>query len=284
MYSIVIPLYNKERSVASTIESVLKQSISDFELIIVNDGSTDSSLYIVNSIKDPRIRIINKRNQGVSSARNVGIRASKGVFVAFLDADDLWDRDYLTVMDGLIMDFPNASVYCCKYSINSIMTDESALQNRINRGTIDDYFASSSDAPLFQTSGVIVKRQCFNEVGYFNTKLVRGEDREMWIRLAKKYLLAYEPTALVVYNLNSENRACSNTPPLDSFYYETRLFGRSKYEKKYFLKFAEIILLEMFHSKKYYSMFVLLLKYNLYTPRVLFNILSRRIGLKSFLL
>lgn len=92
-FSIVIPLYNKEKSITTTINSVLNQTCGDFELIIVNDGSTDTSLEIVQSIKDERIRIINQKNGGVSSARNQGIIEAKFDWIAFLDADDLWEKD-----------------------------------------------------------------------------------------------------------------------------------------------------------------------------------------------
>jgi len=91
MFSVVIPLYNKERSVKNTIESVLNQTFQDFEVIVVNDGSTDNSLEVVKSFNDERIRIINQKNSGVSSARNRGIKEAKYEWIAFLDADDLWE-------------------------------------------------------------------------------------------------------------------------------------------------------------------------------------------------
>lgn len=95
LFSVIIPLFNAERYIRDTIQSVLEQSERRFELIVVNDGSTDASLSIVQSIKDDRIRIINKKNTGVSDTRNEGMRKARGEFVAFLDADDFWFPNHL---------------------------------------------------------------------------------------------------------------------------------------------------------------------------------------------
>ena len=94
-FSIIIPLYNKENEMRRTIKSVLAQSYGDFELLIVNDGSTDNSVEIVNEFNDTRIKLLNQANRGVSSARNYGIKSSKHEYIALLDADDFWGKDYL---------------------------------------------------------------------------------------------------------------------------------------------------------------------------------------------
>ena len=92
MISVVIPLYNKEKYIKRAIESVLNQTFQKFEIIVVNDGSTDKSAEIVQNIKDPRIRLINQKNAGVSAARNRGIQEAKYEYIAFLDADDFWEK------------------------------------------------------------------------------------------------------------------------------------------------------------------------------------------------
>jgi len=94
-FSVVIPLYNKEKDVLKTIQSVLKQSHSKFEIIIVDDGSTDSSIEIIKNIKDERIRLFSKKNEGVSIARNYGVEKATTEFIAFLDADDYWHPNHL---------------------------------------------------------------------------------------------------------------------------------------------------------------------------------------------
>ena len=115
MISVVIPLYNKESTIQATIASVLKQSFIKFELIIVDDGSTDNS---VNLIKDTfnnndNLRILSQKNQGVSVARNTGVENAKHNLIAFLDGDDLWESTYLENMFKLYLKFPKAGMYCC---------------------------------------------------------------------------------------------------------------------------------------------------------------------------
>ena len=113
MISVIIPLYNKEHFVAKTIESVLAQTYKDYELIIVNDGSTDHSADVVSTFSDARIRYEEQANGGVSSARNHGLRMAKGEFVAFLDADDTWYPDFLEQMMRLYTAYPDYSFFCC---------------------------------------------------------------------------------------------------------------------------------------------------------------------------
>jgi len=108
MISVVIPLYNKEDCVFNALQSVLNQSFVDFEVIVVDDGSVDSSPKIVSSISDKRIRLISKKNGGPSSARNLGIKEAKNEYIAFLDADDLWAPMFLQEMVDLIHRFPDA--------------------------------------------------------------------------------------------------------------------------------------------------------------------------------
>ena len=120
--SIIIPLYNKAQSITHTLDSVLAQTYTDYEVIIVNDGSTDDSGEVVEQyIKNhPQlqsiIHLINKANGGVSSARNAGIRAARTEFVALLDGDDIWDSLFLEEQVRLIQDFPNAGIYGVNYA------------------------------------------------------------------------------------------------------------------------------------------------------------------------
>ena len=94
MFSIIIPLYNKQESVTASVQSILDQTFQEFEIVVVNDGSTDASVERLKEIEDPRIRLIEQQNQGVSVARNTGIAHACNRYIAFLDADDLWHPDY----------------------------------------------------------------------------------------------------------------------------------------------------------------------------------------------
>ncbi|HOA81558.1 MAG TPA: glycosyltransferase family 2 protein, partial [Defluviitaleaceae bacterium] len=142
MFSVVIPLYNKELSIGNTIQSVLDQTYQEFEIVVVNDGSTDNSLQIVEQINDPRIRIINKPNGGVSSARNRGIKEAKSEWIALLDGDDLWTPNYLIEMKNLINDFHNNKFFGCNFSTieNGNINERAANLPPNFRGEILDYF------------------------------------------------------------------------------------------------------------------------------------------------
>ena len=111
LISVVIPLYNKEKYIKNTIESVINQDFKDFEIIIVNDGSTDHSLEIAKQFEQPGIKIINQENQGVANARNKGVQYSNGEIIAFLDADDIWLSNHLREIYSLHQKFPKAGFF-----------------------------------------------------------------------------------------------------------------------------------------------------------------------------
>lgn len=207
MISIVVPLYNKELSIKNTIESVLNQTYENFEIVIVNDGSTDNSLGVVQAIKDERIRIISKINGGVSSARNVGIKNAASKWVAFLDADDHWQPNHLQVLQELKDQYSNASVFTTNFGFpESVDKQKGETTSRIV-----DYFAESTERKLINSSTCLIAVSCFEEVGYFNENLSRGEDLEMWYRLAKKFDIVRSEIQTVIYRLEAENRAMNNS-------------------------------------------------------------------------
>ena len=114
-FSVVIPLYNKENHIQKTLNSVLSQSFTDFEIIIINDGSTDNSLDKVQEIKDSRINIYTTPNHGVSKARNTGILKSNSQYICFLDADDFWYENHLSQMKRLLDSFPECGLFATSY-------------------------------------------------------------------------------------------------------------------------------------------------------------------------
>ena len=191
--SVIIPLYNKENYIGESVNSVLNQSYKDFELIIVNDGSTDNSLSVVKEFDDSRIRIINKPNGGESTARNAGIENAKFEFVSFLDADDLWYENYLETMIGLNKKFPEAGMYCAGYDLKY---NTSIKRKPIKgypdgfQGLVTDYFISSSQHSIAHSNTVMIKKDVFEKVGMFNTELNHGPDLDMWFKIALNYDVA----------------------------------------------------------------------------------------------
>lgn len=277
MFSVVIPLYNKEHTIDATVRSVLNQNYRNFELLIVDDGSTDGSLQIVQSIQDPRIKVLSKENGGVSSARNLGIVSAKCEYVAFLDADDLFESDYLEKMKDLINDFQDASVFGCQLRITGEVASSRGNFDDVPRGYVGDYFTASLESPLLTSSSIIVKKDCFDKVGFFNTNLKRGEDLEMWVRLAMNYTIAFEPGKLAVYQLDASNRACQSTPPLEHYYYNSKLIGMSKSKRTYFLKLANSTFRQMLRSRRYFSVIVLLIRYNVFSPGIIASIVRNHL-------
>lgn len=205
MFSVVIPLYNKELSIQNTILSVLNQSYQNFEIVVINDGSTDSSVDAVKSINDDRIRLFNQENQGVSAARNKGIKEAWFEWVALLDGDDLWETNHLEEIIKMMNIFPNERVYVTSFEYS----DKREMYRHIRENSIfkiDNYFKEAVRESLIWTSITVVNKNCFNSIGFFNTKLIRGEDLDLWARLAKKFNIIKSSKITAIYRIDAENR------------------------------------------------------------------------------
>lgn len=218
MISIIIPLYNKEEQIVRTLQTVLQQTFQAFEVVVVNDGSTDNSAQKIEQIKDARIRLIHQQNGGVSAARNRGITEARYDLVAFLDADDEWKPTYLETQYRLYQKYPECSVYACNYEFQDTEgrvtpTIIHKLPFQTEDGVLSNYFevASCSHPPLW-TSAVMVKKEAVQAIGGFPIGIKSGEDLLTWARLAVKYLFAYNTKIGAVYN-QGEGYDYSNLPP-----------------------------------------------------------------------
>lgn len=276
MFSIVVPLYNKECSIERTIQSVLQQSFLEFEILVVNDGSTDASASVVEKITDKRLRLIQQANKGVSASRNKGIKEAKYEWIAFLDGDDIWNEQYLESMKKLIEDFPKASFFGCQYA--KVFDDEMVITNECHqeRGYIKDFFKATLKANLVTASTIVVNKNCFEEVGFFNTKYSRGEDLDMWIRLSEKFTLAFEPTLLAYYYQDTENRTSQNVKPLKEYFYDTNLKGKN-YKTIYLIGLGETLMREMWNNKKYGHLMKLIVGFRLSSIKMLNNIVRKKL-------
>lgn len=210
--SIIIPLYNKRSAITRTIQSVLAQSFQDFEIIVVDDGSTDDSYSVVSKMDDARIRLIHKENGGVSSARNVGIRAAKYPIVALLDGDDYWEPTFLEEQLALIEEFPEAGMWGVNYAFVKGDKCDPCRQGMGSgfRGYVDGYFSSSHN-DLFCSSSVVIRRDVFEKVGFFDERIASSEDLDMWYRIILHYPIVYYDKVLAYYNQNAENRVAYDT-------------------------------------------------------------------------
>ena len=236
MISVVIPLYNKEKAIVNTLRSVLTQTYTDFEVVVVDDGSTDNSLNVVRSFVDSFthssfVKIIHKENGGVSSARNRGIKEAKGDYIALLDGDDLWEQTFLTEQLKLIHDFPQAGMW----GVNTAFIKngkcwkwEQGMGDGY-RGYVENYFGTSHN-DLFCSSSVVIRKDVFEKVGYFDERISSSEDLDMWYRIILKYPVVFYDKVLVYYNQDAENRVS----------YDTKVrFPLTKDIKYYFDKFND---------------------------------------------
>jgi glycosyltransferase involved in cell wall biosynthesis len=195
--SVVIPLYNKEPHIARAIDSVLGQTVPDFDIIVVDDGSTDKGAEIVTAYADPRIRILRQDNQGASSARNRGIYEAKADLIAFLDADDEWEKDHLETILRLRRNFPKAGAYTTAY-VHVFPIGETfpakyeAIPPAPWEGLLQDYFKSVAygETPVW-SSAVAIPGHVFGRVGVFNVGENLGEDLDMWGRIALHFDIAF---------------------------------------------------------------------------------------------
>lgn len=247
MFSVVIPLYNKCDYIEAAVESVLNQSFKEFELIVVNDGSTDGSDTVVSIYTDPRIKLINKANGGVSSARNSGIKSAKFNWIAFLDADDFWESDHLQELQRLSILFPSASVLLTGFAPFHTHNDQQT--NHI----VNDYFLEAIKNPIICSSNVAIKSACFNEVGFFNEQLNRGEDIDMWYKLAKKYQLARSRRITSNYRqVNNDSAALANYDFNKSFLSTIKISDvKSESEFKYLLYIISVVLRRGYRSRNF---------------------------------
>lgn len=203
MISVIIPLYNKATTIERAIRSVLNQTVQDFELIVVNNGSTDGSEDVVRTFDDQRITLISQDNQGVSMARNRGIDASNSEWVTFLDADDEWRPTFIETVLRLHEKYEDCNVCATSYQKFNVKGDIQDIKLcKIPEGDsfrLDNYFevASESDPPFCSIS-VMVKKSALLSIGGFPKGVHQGEDLLTWARLAANNKIAYcrEPQSI----------------------------------------------------------------------------------------
>jgi hypothetical protein len=209
--SVVIPLYNKERHIARTIHSVLNQTQDDFELIVVNDGSTDASVSVVESVHDARMRLIQQENGGECAARNRGIAEAHANLIAFLDADDEWLPEHLGTILRLAEKHPECGAYSTAYEVVDVQHRRrtpkyKGIPTRPWEGVIANYFRSASSNPV-HSSVVAIPKQVFGAVGLFSVGVQRGGDLDMWCRIGLRYPIAFSTQMTAVYHMEAENRS-----------------------------------------------------------------------------
>ncbi|MGL4880200.1 MAG: glycosyltransferase family 2 protein [Waterburya sp.] len=240
--TVVIPAYNAIRYLAETMDTVLSQTYQDFEVLIVNDGSTDETPNWVNQLseKEPKVRMISQVNKGLAAARNTGIKESEGEYIAILDADDLWEPTKLQKQVDCLDKNPKAGL--C-YTWTALADNEGKDTGRV--------VASHAEGNVWQQlteinfvccgSTPMIRRSCFETVGFFAEDLRFSEDWDMWLRIAMKYpfVVVKEPLIRYRQHPNNMSKDCQSmlegsriliernfaNAPIELLHYRNRSYG-----------------------------------------------------------
>jgi len=193
-FSVIIPLYNKEKFIKNTIESVLNQEFNDFEILIINDGSTDSSLKQIEAFTDSRIKIFDQENKGVSVARNFGLAQAKGEYICFLDADDYWYPHFLSQMYKHIKLLPEQKVFTSAFELdikNKNVPCIYSMKKTADYQIVDYFDASRKKHPVIGTSTSVFHRDVFEKSGVFDVRFRSGQDSDLWIRVGLHFPVVF---------------------------------------------------------------------------------------------
>ncbi|WP_338409128.1 glycosyltransferase family A protein [uncultured Flavobacterium sp.] len=210
-FTVIIPLYNKEKYVENALKSILNQTFSDFELIIVNDCSTDESVSKVEFYLSEKVRLIHhEKNKGLSATRNTGIINAKAEYVTYLDADDVWKPTFLETLHRLTSNFQEASIFATNYEeiygkkvLKPINGSENLTQNF--EGLVD-FFKINLKQGIYNHGSVCFHKSVFEKVGGYNESISFSEDLDFNIRANYHFKLAYSNSVGMQYVMQSENQ------------------------------------------------------------------------------
>ena len=200
LISVIIPVYNSEKTIQETLKSVLNQTFSDFEVIVINDGSQDSTLDIISSIQDSRIKVFSYPNAGISASRNRGISQASGEFIAFLDHDDLWTPDKLESQLRALQENPQAAV---AYSWTDLIDEASqfikpyshlSVTGNVHEKLLVSNFLKTASNPL-------IRKEALIQLGGFDQSICGPEDWDLFLRLAAHYHFVAVPRPQVLYRM-----------------------------------------------------------------------------------
>ena len=283
-FSVIIPLYNKAPYIRKALESVFAQTYTDYEVIVVDDGSTDDSCAIADEFvreamgnglwaideetnrQSPianRLMLLKQQNSGVSAARNNGVAQSHGDYIAFLDADDWWDPTYLEKMAQLIADYPDAGLYASNYTYYKPGKTHVAVNN-LETGYINypKAYYESNAMPVW-TSATMIPRKVFDEEAGFRAHLWMAEDFDLWIRIVLKYKVVFLNEPLAYYNqeVQVKWRALGKLyPPLRQFAFDADYlipYQENDNDIKHVVDKVKIVCLKQYYISQKYHQFAI---------------------------
>lgn len=202
--SVVVPVFNGEKTIEETINSILNQTFQDIEVIIINDGSTDATLETIKKISDSRIKIFSYPNAGLSASRNRGISQAKGEYISFIDADDLWTSDKLESQWQALQKNPQAAV---AYSWTDYIDESSKFLKSGRRIKVNgDAFSKLLITNFLENgSNPLIRQNALEKVGGFDESLPAAEDKDMWLRLAANYEFVCVEKPQILYRTSTSS-------------------------------------------------------------------------------
>ena len=214
-FSVIIPAFNRRPFLAAAVNSVLEQAFRDFELIVIDDGSTDGTKELISSYEDKRIIYFHQLNHGVAHARNRGLELSKGAFIAFLDSDDRWTAEKLEKAAKYIKDFPDIDIF----HTEEIWYRKGKFLPQKERHKKPSGFVYKNALPLccISISTAVIKKDVFDTVGIFDEGLEACEDYDFWLRAANRYEVKLIPEALTIKDGGRPDQLSSSVWGLDRF-------------------------------------------------------------------
>lgn len=247
--SVIIPLYNKEKYVVTALQSILKQTHQNFEIIIVNDASTDQSVQKIEDFLNSKITLIHhEKNKGLAASRNTGIKKAKYNYVCFLDADDVWENTFLETINNLIYNFSEAAIFATNYQENwngitkmPVNGSENLVTNFVG---LINFFEINIKQGIYNHGSVCFDKKVFEKAGFYDEKIDLSQDLDFNIRANYYFKLAYDSSVQMTYYMQTENQLTrSNTqsktiPNFDK--YET--WAKNNQDLKKYLDFERYVL------------------------------------------
>jgi glycosyltransferase involved in cell wall biosynthesis len=248
-FSVIIPLYNKENYVENTLKSIISQTFTDYEVLIINDCSTDASIAKVTPFLSEKIKLIHHdNNKGLSATRNTGIKNAKSEYIAFLDADDLWKPTFLETIKSLIDNFEEAALFGTNYeeiyfdkTIKPINGSEDLFENF--SGYIN-FFETNLKQGIYNHGSVCFHKNVFQKAGFYDENIDFAEDIDFNIRANYHFKLAYSNSIQMSYLMQTENQLTTSSilnkriPDFDKY----EALTKNNYSLKKYLDFERYIL------------------------------------------
>lgn len=231
MFSVIIPVYNGEKYIDNAIESVLNQTVSDWELIIVNDGSSDNTASVLEKYREyKKICVITQENQGVSVARNNGVNRASGDYITFLDADDIWHYDHLEVMQTLSKEYPDAGLigtFTKTELVNGDVIEECDFfkdkQDVVYTNDFFELYHKDKSSKMFTMITTCISKEAFYKAGGFPVGCKIGEDLELSLKIAAYYPVVLSKKATATYKKENSSATKNRSFDADWGFFDTVL-------------------------------------------------------------